>query len=127
MMISRRYQRIVFICILIWALLYFSFNSAATFTRDAAARAGLAIRPPGQSGGHAISKSKDKTKGAKPEEKELVVASLSGDDMSWLDQFFGEWKKNIYVVNNRSAPLTVSVNKGREAMPFLTYARSHGK
>lgn len=55
-----------------------------------------------------------------PEEKELVVASLAGDDVVWLDEQFAAWKKNVYVVNNASAPLTVPKNKGREAMPFLT-------
>lgn len=55
------------------------------------------------------------------EEKELVVASMNGDDTSWLDEFFDDWKKNVYIVNNASAPLTVPKNKGREAMPFLTY------
>lgn len=54
------------------------------------------------------------------EEKELVVASLAGDDIAWLDEHFSTWKQNIYVVNNASAPLTVPKNKGREAMPFLT-------
>lgn len=61
-----------------------------------------------------------KTRTRKPEKKELVVASMAGDDTSWLDEFFADWKKNIYVVNNSSAPLTVLKNKGREAMPFLT-------
>jgi hypothetical protein len=56
-----------------------------------------------------------------PAEKELVVASLAGDDTSWLDEFFDGWRKNVYVVNDAAAPLTVAVNKGREAMPFLTY------
>ncbi|CAI6332985.1 unnamed protein product [Periconia digitata] len=55
------------------------------------------------------------------EEKELVVASFEGADTRWLDMHFDTWKKNVYVVDNASAPLTVSVNKGREAMPFLTY------
>lgn len=55
-----------------------------------------------------------------PEEKELIVASLSGDDTTWLHEFFDGWRKNVYVVNDPAAPLTVAVNKGREAMPFLT-------
>jgi hypothetical protein len=55
------------------------------------------------------------------EEKELVVASMAGDDVSWLEEFFDTWKRNVYIVNNASAPLTVPINKGREAMPFLTY------
>ncbi|KAF2729848.1 hypothetical protein EJ04DRAFT_537609 [Polyplosphaeria fusca] len=46
---------------------------------------------------------------------------MKGDDTSWLDQHFASWKKNIYTVNDPSAPLTVPKNKGREAMPFLTY------
>ncbi|KAF2477122.1 uncharacterized protein BDR25DRAFT_309419 [Lindgomyces ingoldianus] len=95
-----------------------TYHSSSRFSRDAASRL---ARPPHKSGGHATSPDKNKTKPAKPEQKELVVASLSGDDTSWLDEFFGSWRKNIYVVNNVSAPLTVPVNKGREAMPFLTY------
>jgi hypothetical protein len=64
-----------------------------------------------------------KENGFVPEEKELVVASMHWDDVSWLDEFFGDWKKNVYVVNNASAELTVPKNKGREAMPFLTYVK----
>jgi hypothetical protein len=56
-------------------------------------------------------------------EKELVVASLVGDDISWLDEPFSDWKTNIYVVNDPNASLTVPKNKGREAMAYLTYAR----
>lgn len=54
---------------------------------------------------------------------ELVVASLVGDDTSWLDEPFSDWKTNIYVVNDPNAFLTVPKNKGREAMVYLTYAR----
>lgn len=54
-------------------------------------------------------------------EKELVVASLAGDDISWLDEPFSDWKTNIYVVNDPNASLTVPKNKGREAMAYLTY------
>ena len=56
-------------------------------------------------------------------DKELVVASLVGDDTSWLDEPFSDWKTNIYVVNDPNASLTVPKNKGREAMVYLTYAR----
>lgn len=52
--------------------------------------------------------------------KELVVASLRDDDTSWLQKNLPDWKANIYVVNNKAAPLTVPVNKGREAMVYLT-------
>lgn len=54
-------------------------------------------------------------------EKELVVASLKGDDVSWLYDNITEWTKNIYVVDDPSAKLTVPINKGRESMVYLTY------
>ncbi|KAF1948994.1 hypothetical protein CC80DRAFT_430201, partial [Byssothecium circinans] len=53
--------------------------------------------------------------------KELVVASSEGDETGWLDDHFDTWKKNVYVADNASAPLTVPINKGKEAMPFLTF------
>ncbi|MCJ1305876.1 hypothetical protein MMC08_008693 [Hypocenomyce scalaris] len=53
--------------------------------------------------------------------KELVVASLKGDDVSWLYDNITEWTKNIYVVNDPSAKLTVPINKGRESMVYLTF------
>ena len=56
--------------------------------------------------------------------KELVVASLKGDDVSWLYDNITEWTKNIYVVNDPSAKLTVPINKGRESMVYLTYDMS---
>ncbi|KAF2812534.1 uncharacterized protein BDZ99DRAFT_461206 [Mytilinidion resinicola] len=62
-----------------------------------------------------------KTNEIKQFEKELVVASLRGDDTSWLDDFFPDWIKSVYVANDNTAPLTVPVNKGREAMAYLTY------
>lgn len=54
-------------------------------------------------------------------EKELVVASLDSDDVSWLYDNIKDWTKNIYVVDNPAANLTVPVNKGRESMAYLTY------
>ncbi|KAF2746682.1 hypothetical protein M011DRAFT_403778 [Sporormia fimetaria CBS 119925] len=54
-------------------------------------------------------------------DKELVVASLARDDVEWLDTYFADWTKNVYVVDDASAPLTVPKNKGREAMAYLTY------
>ena len=53
--------------------------------------------------------------------KEFVVASLKEDDTSWLHEHFPDWKANIYVVNDKAAKLTVPINKGREAMVYLTY------
>ncbi|KAJ4141646.1 hypothetical protein NW768_000862 [Fusarium equiseti] len=52
---------------------------------------------------------------------EMVVASMKHENVSWLDEYLPEWKKNIYVVDDNKAKLTVPMNKGREAMVFLTY------
>ncbi|KAL2865064.1 DUF3431 domain-containing protein [Aspergillus lucknowensis] len=56
-----------------------------------------------------------------PIRKSLVVASMKDDDVSWLHQFFPDWHKNIYVVDDKKAELTVMQNKGRESMVYLTY------
>ena len=53
--------------------------------------------------------------------KELVVASLKGDDTSWMQEYLPDWKANIYIVNDATAELTVPKNKGREAMVYLTW------
>ncbi|MCJ1476855.1 hypothetical protein MMC13_005524 [Lambiella insularis] len=53
--------------------------------------------------------------------QELIVASVKGDDTSWLYEHLPSWKPNIYVADNPRAPLTVPKNKGREAMVYLTY------
>ncbi|OCK80577.1 hypothetical protein K432DRAFT_392938 [Lepidopterella palustris CBS 459.81] len=51
----------------------------------------------------------------------VVVASQRTEDPSWLFTNFPDWEKNIYAVDNQSAPLTVPQNKGRESMVYLTY------
>lgn len=53
---------------------------------------------------------------------EMVIASMKHENVSWLDEYLPEWKKNIYVVDDNRAKLTVPLNKGREAMVYLTYA-----
>ena len=54
-------------------------------------------------------------------EVELVIASMRKENVTWLHDYLPNWKKNIYVVDDPSAELTVPKNKGREAMVFLTY------
>ena len=51
---------------------------------------------------------------------EMVVASMKKENLTWLDDYLLGWKKNIYVVDDPTAPLTVQRNKGRESMVFLT-------
>ncbi|KAJ5177281.1 uncharacterized protein N7482_003158 [Penicillium canariense] len=53
--------------------------------------------------------------------KDMVVASMKSDDTSWLAEYFSDWSKSIYVVDDHRAPLTVMRNKGRESMVYLTY------
>lgn len=53
---------------------------------------------------------------------EMVVASTKQENVSWLHDHLLDWRKNIYVVDDETAELTVPRNKGREAMVFLTYA-----
>lgn len=51
---------------------------------------------------------------------EMVVASMKRENVTWLHEYLPQWKKNIYVVDDPEAELTVPANKGREAMVFLT-------
>ncbi|KAH9884855.1 hypothetical protein F4778DRAFT_522544 [Xylariomycetidae sp. FL2044] len=53
---------------------------------------------------------------------ELVVASTTDDDTSWLRKFLPDWPAKIYVTDKpRGGRLAVPVNKGREAMVYLSY------
>ncbi|KAF7713994.1 Uncharacterized protein PECH_006148 [Penicillium ucsense] len=60
---------------------------------------------------------------ARPRQKELVIAAMSHDNMSWVEENVPDWHANIYRadVAPGKASLTVPVNKGNEAMVFLTY------
>lgn len=53
-------------------------------------------------------------------EVELIVATTSRDNITWLDDKLKGWTKNVYVVDDPSAALTVPKNKGHEAMVYLT-------
>lgn len=50
-----------------------------------------------------------------------VVASQKADNTTWMTDAFPEWSHHIYVTDDRDAPLTVPMNKGRESMVYLTY------
>ncbi|ETS73832.1 hypothetical protein PFICI_14778 [Pestalotiopsis fici W106-1] len=56
---------------------------------------------------------------------EIVVASTKKENTKWLSTYLPEWKTNIYVVDDSKASLTVPVNKGHEAMVYLTYIIDH--
>ncbi|KKA23614.1 hypothetical protein T310_2360 [Rasamsonia emersonii CBS 393.64] len=58
----------------------------------------------------------------------LVVAKLQDDDTSWVDRLVHEdphLHGAVYTVDNSSAELTVPMNKGHEAMAYLTYIIDH--
>ncbi|KAH7385903.1 hypothetical protein BKA66DRAFT_415620 [Pyrenochaeta sp. MPI-SDFR-AT-0127] len=59
--------------------------------------------------------------GIKPRKTAVVVASQASENATWLHQYFPDWEKNIYRVDDPNAPLTVPKNKGRESMVYLTY------
>jgi len=50
----------------------------------------------------------------------LVVASIKKEDTRWTLKLFPKWKIYRYIVDDASAEYGVPVNKGHEAMPYLT-------
>ncbi|KAK6508120.1 hypothetical protein TWF506_010223 [Arthrobotrys conoides] len=57
--------------------------------------------------------------------RDIVVAALKRDDVSWIDKFLSEWQPRVYIADAElyfdKASLTVPRNKGREANVYLTY------
>lgn len=58
-----------------------------------------------------------------PAEKELVLAAMQSSNMSWVEENLSDWQVNIYRADakHEDVGLTVPVNKGNEAMVYLTY------
>ena len=52
---------------------------------------------------------------------ELVVASVTNDNTSWVHEYFPQYPANIYVMDDPYATLTVAKNKGRESAAYLTW------
>ncbi|KAF3938027.1 hypothetical protein ABW19_dt0200043 [Dactylella cylindrospora] len=57
--------------------------------------------------------------------REIIVAALKRDDVSWIDKYLPEWTPKVYIVDAElygdKTSLTVPQNKGREANVYLTY------
>ena len=51
----------------------------------------------------------------------LVVASVKKDDIRWMRKLFPKWEIYHYVADDPFAEHTVPLNKGREAMQYLTW------
>ncbi len=57
---------------------------------------------------------------ALPPPKVLVVASMKKDDTTWIQKYLPDWTLVRYVVDRPTAQYAVPLNKGREAMVYLT-------
>ncbi|RDL33835.1 uncharacterized protein BP5553_08203 [Venustampulla echinocandica] len=55
--------------------------------------------------------------------RSLVVASTTSSNLTWLAPALAKshWTPKVYVTDSANTPLTVPVNKGNEAMTYLTY------
>ncbi|KAF2126795.1 hypothetical protein P153DRAFT_70073 [Dothidotthia symphoricarpi CBS 119687] len=105
-------------------------DSDLTDLTDVAELAELAL-PPDQLVLDSASEHEKETKqlqvntGIKMRRTAVVVASQASENATWLDEYFPQWEKNIYRVDDPQAPLTVPKNKGRESMVYLTYIIDH--
>ncbi|KAG0647141.1 hypothetical protein D0Z07_7301 [Hyphodiscus hymeniophilus] len=58
--------------------------------------------------------------------KALVIASTKSSNLTWLPSAYkSHWKPHIYVTDDPRAEYTVPINKGNEAMVYLTYIIDH--
>jgi hypothetical protein len=56
----------------------------------------------------------------------VVVGRLEREDTGWVQAKLPDWEHAVYVVDNpTSGRLHTIMNKGREAMPYLTYLVEH--
>jgi len=58
------------------------------------------------------------------QDRVIVMAALEQEDTSWVANELPDWRSAIYIVNPSDASahtLTAPMNKGREAMAYLTY------
>ena len=56
-----------------------------------------------------------------PETSVTIVVARSTEDTSWLDVYLGRIRHLVYQVIDANAEHTTTVNKGKEAMPYLQY------
>ncbi|KAJ5908264.1 hypothetical protein N7495_000946 [Penicillium taxi] len=66
-----------------------------------------------------------------PEDKVIVMAKLNEENTDWVATELPDWQRAIYTVNptqelrNDDNVLTTPINKGNEAMAYLTYVIDH--
>ena len=49
----------------------------------------------------------------------IVTARLESENATWLDEYFPQWEKYIYSVDEEKTNLEIPENKGRESMVYL--------
>lgn len=59
-----------------------------------------------------------------PVHRELVFAAMRNSNMSWVNETLPQWPAHIYRadLSPGEADLTVPINRGNEAMVYLTWA-----
>ncbi|CZR57682.1 uncharacterized protein PAC_07571 [Phialocephala subalpina] len=59
--------------------------------------------------------------------KALIIASTTSSNLTWLDPALRDshWTPYVYTTDDTTAELTVPINKGNEAMVYLTWIIDH--
>ena len=60
-------------------------------------------------------------KGPQAGDKVIVMAKMEGDNVEWVTDRLPDWQQAIYHMDDPKWILHPPVNKGREAMAFLTF------
>ncbi|KAI9676866.1 MAG: hypothetical protein M1817_006705 [Caeruleum heppii] len=56
-----------------------------------------------------------------PADKIIVMAKMERENTDWVAEKLSDWQNAIYTVDSSTATLRTPLNKGREAMAYLTY------
>ncbi|KAF2494052.1 hypothetical protein BU16DRAFT_512310 [Lophium mytilinum] len=54
-------------------------------------------------------------------EKAIVMGRLAREDIDWVAEDLPDWERYIYAVDDANSTLHTAANKGKEAMPYLTF------
>ncbi|KAK6383034.1 hypothetical protein LTS17_003704 [Exophiala oligosperma] len=64
--------------------------------------------------------------GPEAEDKAVIIAKIQSDDVSWVFEHLPDWKQAIYYMTEPTeGKLHPPLNKGREAMAYLTFLIDH--
>ncbi|KAH7132168.1 hypothetical protein B0J11DRAFT_219181 [Dendryphion nanum] len=124
--VSRKSVIITLCCLLlIWHIKAELWNSSPA---ESNATPAYSEKPPNDNPKDAIAEAKSRKKPTQswetmkiPRRTAVVVASQRTENATWLEEYFPQWERNIYRVDDANAALTVPKNKGRESMVYLTY------